>query len=336
MSNINQFELAGTELSWPIGIAAGMTNHPDIEVVARRFEDYVGLGVGEVVLGSWKLGEASGGNAHVRIENSKWDHLGGDEHVDTDEGISYNAKGLPGPGIEAGLERLPDFIELARSKDTEVSLSVSPHTQKPLEEVPELLNAAAKALSAGVLRVEFNLSCPNVPERPPFYLDSDSVRQFMIMTSSWRRSLRNRFGHPGLYAKFGPMGNTADEAMLRDTYWGHAGYGVFGGVVTSNTVPGQHEAIKVNDGKAGQGGPHFIDVGRQQLNYWTTGMPGTDVDTISALGVSSGREVAVRAINWNANLCQLASAVHWPGLVGEESAGAVVEKTKGQFVDIVS
>src|SRR5690606_25703345 len=123
---------AGAELSWPIGIAAGMTNHPDIEVVAPRFEDYLSTGVGEVVLGRWKLGEASGGNAHVQTADGKWDHLGGDEHVDTDAGISYNAKGLPGPGIDAGLERLPDLIELARSKGTEVSLSVSPHTQKPL------------------------------------------------------------------------------------------------------------------------------------------------------------------------------------------------------------
>jgi len=340
---LERFSLAGTELSWPIGSAAGMTNHPDIEVVARRFENIVALGLGEAVLGSVKLGPASGGNAHVQQPDGTWEHLGGDEYADAENGIGHNAKGLPGPGVNAVIERIDDFVGLARAKNVEISLSVSPHSQKPLEEIPELLEAGRKALLAGVLRVEFNLSCPNIPDRPPFFVDRDAVREFIMMVSDRKHLLLNRFGHPGIYAKFGPMGQAIDEAQLRGEYSLGMRKGIFGGVVTSNTVPGQgvilgsgENAIQVNGGKAGRSGPHFDEIGRDQLEKWLFSQVVTHKgEVVSVLGVSSGLEVARRML-LGADLCQLGSVIYWPELVGEESAGTVVEKIKREFVNAVS
>lgn len=343
MIEISRFELAGCELPWPIGIAAGVTNHPDVEVVARRLENYASLGVGEIVLGSLKLGEASGGNAHKRQGNGKWEYFGGDEYPELDKGIGHNSKGLPGPGVNAGLERMSDFIDLGRSKGVEVSLSVSPHTQNPLEEVPELVDAAEKALSQGVLRVEFNLSCPNIPGRPPFYMDTEAVQAFMIMAGERKDKLLNRFGHPGLYPKYGPMDDGFSESRLRSEHWIAVKNGIFGGVVTSNTVLGEgvilengENAIEVNNGRAGMGGPFFEEEGRNQLKKWVRSEVNTrGNEIVSALGVSTGEEVLTR-LRSKASICQLASVVYWPKLVGEESAGAVVEKIKGQFVDAVT
>lgn len=337
-------ELAGAELTWPFGTAAGMSNHPDIEVVARNFQGLVALGVGEAVLGSVKLGEVSGGNAHVQQLDGSWLHVGGDEAVEVEKGVGHNSKGLPGPGVDPVIARINDFIDLGRSKDTEVSLSVSPHTKNPLKEVPELLEAARKALLAGVLRVEFNLSCPNIPDRPAFYLDNEAVYDFTEMVAMKQDVLRNRFGHPGIYPKFGPMGRTFDEYRLRNNTLLTASQGVFGGIVTSNTIPGSgvlnkngENEITVNNGKAGQSGPFFEEYGRNQLAKWQFGtlLPSHHVERVSALGVSNGLEI-LRRLGEGATFCQLASVVYWPELVGKESAGDVVDMIKGQIVDTVS
>jgi|GEM_PF-2689214 dihydroorotate dehydrogenase len=342
MSEIPTFKLAGAELDWPIGTAAGMSNHPDIEVVARRFEGLVALGVGEAVLGSVKLGLASGGNAHVQQPDGSWDYLGGDEYVEVDKGIGHNSKGLPGPGVDSVLERIDDFIDLGRAKNTEVSLSISPHTQDPLSEIPELLEAARKALKAGVLRVEFNLSCPNVPERPAFYLDIEAVRKFITLVDDQKDSLRNRFNHPGVTPKFGPMGKiekAIDEGYLRGDVSLAMRKGIFGGTVTSNTILGEGvpkedggNEITVNNGKAGQSGPYFEEIGRNQLDRWLfSQVPTQRNEIISVLGISTGTEV-LRRLNLGASFCQLASVIYWPELAGGESAKAVVEKIRYQFI----
>lgn len=336
---IPSFRVAGTELTWPIGTAAGMSNHPDIEVVARRFEDLLALGLGESVLGSLKLGDPNGGNAHVKLPDGNWDYIGGDEYADIERGIGHNAKGLPGPGLDIGLSRFPDFVDLGRSKDVEVSLSVSPHTQNPLEEVPELLDAAEKALKMGALRVEFNLSCPNIPDRPAFYRDPESVRSFVQMTSAKSAKLRNRFDHPGVYAKFGPMSRNSDEISLQIYIWDAVNRGVFGGVVTSNTdlgdghiLPNGENAIRVNGGRAGRSGPFYEVEGRGQLDDWVWSRRRNNGDIINALGISTAQEV-IKRLQIGASLCQLASVIYWPKLIGEDSSEVVVEKIKRDFSD---
>ncbi len=341
----NGFRLAGAELSWPIGSAAGMTNHPDIEVVAQRAEEYLGYGLGFVTLGSFKLGEASGGNAHTEMLDGKWVHTGGDEYVDTSTGYGYNSKGLPGPGLDAVIERIDDFVDLARIKDTEITLSVSPHTSNPLEEVEELLQAVEIALKAGVLLVEFNLSCPNIPGRPPFYQDSESVTKFYQSVINAKSKFLNKNGHSGIYPKFGPMNQTPEENFLREVIWHGtlAQYGTFGGVITSNTVGGAEPkdingdpAIQVNGGKAGASGPALKEEGYRELSLWegvrrTCKLYENVGEIVSVLGVASGEEV-YRRLRLGAASCQLGSVLYWPEFVGEETTGAVVEKIKQQFI----
>lgn len=349
MSEIPSFSLAGTELNWPIGSAAGMTNHPDIDIVARRFEEYCGYGLGFVTLGSMKLGQASGGNAHINLPNGKWVHSGGDEAVDVDSGYGYNSKGLPGPGLDAVIDRIGDFVDLAKTKDTEITLSVSPNTNIPLEEIDELLRDAEIALDQGVLLVEFNLSCPNIPGKPAFYKDVEAVNSFYSKVIQYKSKFLNKHGHPAIYPKFGPMEQTPDEFQLRSSIWQGTTvkYGTFGGIISSNTVGGQQPRsldgellIQVNEGKAGASGPALKEEGWRQQALWE-GISRTfrsfenTGEIVSVLGIDSGQEV-FRRLRLGAASCQLASVLYWPELVGEETAGAVVEKIKKQFVDSVN
>ena len=334
------FELAGARLDWPIGSAAGMTNHPDIEVVKRRVEELASIGLPEVVVGSWKLGEPHGGNAHVQQADGSWTHEGGDEYSDVENGIGHNAKGLPGPGTRIGMYHLSSIVNIGRRADTEISLSLSPHTTEPLSEMPELLDHAERAFEVGVLRVELNLSCPNLPERPPFYLDSESVLEFVQQVVANSDRFRNRYGEPGLYPKFGPMGGSPENADLRRTLWEAGRYGNFGGFVTSNTVMGDGHiredgtnAITVNNGKAGRSGPFYRDVGHEQSRRWLHDRVGEyDGALVSALGITDGHEVH-RRITEGAALCQLGSALYWPQFADRESAKDVVSKIKSEFIE---
>lgn len=329
------FYLAGSEVSWPIGTAAGMTNHPDIRVVKKRFEDLVGLGVGEVVLGSWVLGAARGGNAYTQLPSGSWDYAGGDEYADVPASIGHNAKGLPGPGTDTGLDHLADFVEIGKARDTRVSLSLSPHSQEPLKEIPDLLEVARRALLGGVLRVEFNLSCPNIPDRPPFYLDFESMNRFIEIVRPWSHRLQNTHMHAGLYPKFGPMGNTPSEIALRNSMLGAVREKIFGGIVTSNTVLGMGKmktdgspVVTVNGGKAGQSGPYFKDVGMTQLSKWVgQSNPNQKSEIVSVLGIDSGKEVS-RRLAFGATFCQLGSAIYWPELVQAEQPKNMISTIK--------
>ncbi len=71
-----EFMLAGTEIDWPIGVGAGPTNHPDIEVVARRVAELSEIGVSFLPFGSWKLGEPHGGSAHTQLPDGSWMYKG--------------------------------------------------------------------------------------------------------------------------------------------------------------------------------------------------------------------------------------------------------------------
>lgn len=325
------FEVAGAELDWPIGSAAGMTNHPSVEGVAARFDTFTKAGLGFVVLGSWKLGEASGGNGYVQTETG-WQHRHVDEYVDLDGEAGYNAKGLPGPGTDAGMQALPDFIDLARSRDVETVLSLSPHTAEPLKELRELLEIGRKALKLGVLYVEVNLSCPNIPSRPPFYRDIESVVEFYQMVEAGA-PLINRYGHPGLYPKFGPR----TEA---DYFEGWRIPGI-GGLVTSNTLGNQEPAdeagrpaVGVNGGKAGMSGPALAWLGREQLAQ-ARAHEQPDQQIISVLGVSTGAEVK-RRLELGASAVQLGSVLYWPELIGCETPVEAVRQIKQEFVTAVA
>ncbi len=338
MQGIQGFELAGAELPWPIGSAAGMTNHPDIEAVAARFAGLTEAGLGFVVLGSWKLGEASGGNGYIKNDTG-WEHVGGDEYVDIETGAGFNAKGLPGPGTDTGIDRLPDLIDLGHSQGVEVALSLSPHTSEPLEELREILEVGRKALAAGVLYVEVNLSCPNVPGRPPFYQDIDAVGQFYEMVRSGA-PLPNRHGQPGIYPKYGP-GLTL--AQMRATMQMTIGSQSIGGRVTSNTLGNQQPmlpdgvtpAIQVNNGKAGESGPALTWLGREELLHARETqqiMPGASTEQlVSVLGVTTGREVK-RRLDLGASAVQLGSVLYWPELISCETQAETVEQIKVGFV----
>jgi dihydroorotate dehydrogenase len=193
--------------------------------------------------------------------------------------------------------------------------------------------------------VEFNLSCPNIPGRPPFYKDFDAVTSFLQRVCERKSALLNKNGHPGIYPKFGPMEQTPGEIELRRVIWQGTtrSYRDFGGVVTSNTQGNQHpktndgsDAIKVNGGKAGASGPAYREEGWRQLALWqgeaNTQRLGNTGQLISVLGIDSGKEVN-RRLRLGASACQLGSVLYWPQLVGRDSAGAVIETIKSEFAD---
>lgn len=322
------FELGGAQLDWPIGSAPGLTNHPDIEGVAARFDTLTSSGLCFVPLGSWKLGEPNGGNGFVWTGKG-WEHVNTDEYLDLETGAGYNAKGLPGPGTDVGMERLPDLIDLARSKGVETGISFSPHTQEPLKELAEFRELGRRALDAGVLYVEVNLSCPNVPNRPPFYQDPESVQAFYDMFKL-DEPLLNHFGRPGIYPKYGPRTD--------DNYVDVSPSSSIGGQVTSNTFGNQEPkspdgkpAISVNGGKAGMSGPALNWLGEEQLQLARENEhPSQEI--ISVLGVSTGADVK-RRLEMGATAVQLGSVLYWPELVGCETPAQVVSQIKRQFVE---
>lgn len=342
--DIGEFMVAGASLDWPMGTGAGLTNHPDMEVVARNIEYYCGLGLPEVVAGGYKLGDAHGGNGYVKLPSGLWEYIGGDEYPDEVNRAGYNAKGLPGPGLSAVVERASDLLEIANNKAVELSVNISPHTPEPLSEMDDLFDTAEKLLKAGFLRVEFNLSCPNIPDRPPFYLDTESVNRFVEIAGKWRDRTRNKNNLPGIYPKFGPMGTSLDEQELRKFIWQSSRYGTFGGVVTSNTLGGQEPkldsgepAILANGGKAGKSGPAMRDEGMRQLSLWLTARDSSvDGELVSSLGVLSGENILNRLATRNgkvgAAFCQLTSVLYWPGLVEHQDAQGVVNEFKNDIV----
>lgn len=325
------FELAGAELDWPIGSAAGLTNHPSIEVVASRLQDIASSGVSFAVAGSWTLGEARGGNAFEPTATG-WDYRGGDEYVDLATSAGYNAKGLPGPGTDAGMARLDDLIDLTRSRNVELALSLSPHSGEPLKELEEIMAVARAALRAGVLYVEINLSCPNVLDRPPFYRDVEGIAAFHDMVRRQDFFL-NRLGQPGIYPKYGPL----ERQEFSLIYWERVAS--FGGKVISNTLGNQEPmrpdgmpAVRVNNGKAGMSGPALRELGREQLALWAEDAEHAGgQELISVLGIGSGEEVKHR-IDKGAAAIQLASVLYWPALIDCSTAAEAVEKIKQQFV----
>jgi dihydroorotate dehydrogenase len=335
-----EFMIAGAQMDWPIGVGAGPTNHPDIEVVARRVDQFSSIGVSALTAGTWKLGDASGGNAHLFLPDGTWMHQGGDEYVDLVARAGHNSKGLPGPGVDGGLSRLGDLLEITESRKVRLGLSLSPHSGEPLAEFPELLAAAKKALKIGVYWVELNLSCPNIPDRPAFYKDLESVMRLMHMISNLKGgALVNRLGERALFPKFGPMDASVDDDSLRQGVIYYRNW--LGGVVTSNTIgnqepklPNGEPAILVNKGRAGMSGPACAEEGSRQLLLWNNARRGRDFSLISVLGVAAGDEVYQRLKN-GADAVQAVSAFYWPELVDQESAAAVADMLKEQFVDSV-
>lgn len=320
------FEFAGVQLDWPIGSAAGMTNHPTVEGVAARFDTLTASGLSVVTLGSWKLGGETGGNGYTK-SGPGWEHVHTDEYLDLAVGAGYNAKGLPGPGTDNGMLALPDLLDVARSRNVEVGLSLSPHTSEPLQELPEILEIGRKALEAGVLYVEVNLSCPNVPGRPPFYQDVEGLGAFFDMVAS-KPVMLNRHNRPGLYPKYGPR--TEADYFAQPTHWS------IGGQVTSNTLGNQEPldtegqpAIEVNGGKAGMSGPALTWLGEEQLqraiHHEFRGQ-----EIVSVLGVSTGEDVR-RRLDMGAKLVQLGSVLYWPKLIACETPAEVVQQIKDEF-----
>lgn len=327
-------KLAGEALKGPIGSAAGITNHPDIEFTARKLEELVDSEIDFATLGSWTVGNTNAGNAYRKTE-AEWVYDGGDEYIDIEAGEGYNAKSLPNAGTDIGMDRLGDLLDIAKSGNTELALSFSPHSGDPVEELKEIIPLASRALDEGILYVEINLSCPNLEGHPPFYLDSQRVNAFYEYLNS-QPLLLNKRDRPGLYLKYGPLnsdqlGNVAYPAKTRSV----------GGVVTSNTFGGQapldeHEnnVIKVNDGRAGKSGPALKDAGREQLDFWVGSLAeaGTSSEVISVLGVDSGEEVN-RRLSLGAAVVQLGSVLHWPELIGCDSAGDAVRQIKSELAD---
>ncbi len=336
------FELAGAEIGWPIGSAPGLSNHPDVEMTAARLDNLLTSGVSFAVAGSLTLGEARGGNGYIKTETG-WEYLGGDEYVDVAAGAGYNAKGLPNCGTDLGIASLDDFLDLARQRNVELALSFSPHSGRPLEELAEFIDLAGKALAKGVLYVEFNLSCPNVPDRPPFYKDIEGVLQFHQMLES-AKPLVNRHGALGAYEKYGPF---EPHEFKPDVHGGHVKN--LGGRVTSNTLGNQEPktetgepAVTVNNGKAGMSGPALKLLGREQLSYLAEVRANlrkigsvTVPELIRVLGVDSGQEVK-NSLDLGANAVQLGSVLYWPALVGCETPQEVVEQIKQEFMEVAA
>jgi dihydroorotate dehydrogenase len=305
-----------------------MTNHPTIDGVAARFDALTASGLPVVVLGSWKLGGESGGNGYTKTDTG-WEYIGGDEHVDLANGAGYNAKGLPGPGTDNGMPALHDLFVMARSRGVEMGVSFSPHTSDPLSEMPEILEHSRAALAAGALYVEINLSCPNVPGRPPFYLDDAGLVRFYDMVSRGP-ALLNRFGNPGLYPKYGPRTERDYLFQSQDKS--------FGGQVASNTLGNQepldsegNPAIRVNNGRAGMSGPALGQLGQEQLER-AIQHEATGQEIVSVLGVKSGHDVK-RRLDAGARLVQLGSILYWPQLVNCETQTEVVDRVKAEFTD---
>jgi dihydroorotate dehydrogenase len=230
------------------------------------------------------------------------------------------------------MRALPDLLDLAWSRGVEMGLSLSPHTANPLSELPEMLEHSQRALAAGVLYVEINLSCPNVPNRPAFYLDAEGLVHFYDMVAN-QPAMLNRHGNPGLYPKYGPRTEN-DYLFLPQNQ-------SFGGQVTSNTRGNQEPvddegkpAIKVNNGRAGMSGPALNELGQAQLEM-TARHESSSHEIVSALGASSGVDVK-RRLDAGARLVQLGTVLYWPQFVGCETQSEVVEQIKQEYVDALA
>ena len=286
-----EYAIAGVELESPLLNAAGSINGPNAEGLLREVDLLASTGIGAITVGSFTIPRQGGNEA--KYGSPTYYH-------DSVDGKTYNSMGLPNIGLEEALILAPAVVSRSHDKGKPIIFSgsptVSPESGSSIEQARRLVY---ELLQTGVDLVELNVSCPNVVtegggRKPIMGYDLESMAELVDLLAS-DVGEGQRVG-----VKLPPYVSDEEKLIIPDVAKILRAKNVFSFLVTANTIPNQTARnqdgtpiLTVPNGAGGMSGPATKEVGREQLKMWHEQM-GNRLDIVSALGVDSGQEVAVR------------------------------------------
>ncbi|MBI1857360.1 hypothetical protein HY003_04025 [Candidatus Saccharibacteria bacterium] len=286
-----EYAVAGVELDSPLLNAAGSINGPNAEGLLREVDLLASTGIGAITVGSFTIPRQEGNE--VKFGSPTY-------HYDAVEGKTYNSMGLPNIGLDEAVALAPDVVSRSHDKGKPVIYSGSP-TMSPEsgESVEQARRLVYEFLQTGVDLVELNVSCPNVVtegggRKPIMGYDLESMAELIDVLAS-EVGEGQRVG-----VKLPPYVTDEEKLLIPEVAKILRAKNVFSFLVTANTIPNQiarnqdgNPILSVPNGAGGMSGPATKEAGREQLQMWHEQM-GDRLDIVSALGVDSGQEVAVR------------------------------------------
>lgn len=316
-----EYYLAGRELESPFFNAAGLINHPDIEVMKREARRLAATGVGAIQYGSITIPKSLG-NEHKFGAPT--------DYYDRQTGRMANAKGLPNPGREEVLANIDELVDIAHKNQKLAIISVSP-TVYDMDSVEQAVHLAEDFLETKADFVEINVACPNIVTdgdgRKPIMGYDPEIMQRLI------NELDKRIGRSfRLILKTANHLTPEQKRIVPDLGRLLIASQVFVAVEVPNTEPGYvlpgpdgRPALSVPGGAGGLSGPVTRQNGREQLELWDDEIGGF-IDIISTQGINSGHELAWRL--GHGAVAGSSVSMFWNAT---ESWGSLVDRTLGEL-----
>lgn len=309
----------------PLLSAAGALNSFNPEAIKREASLFCRTALGGITFGSFTI-PPQPGNEHL---------YGGSMYWDDGEGRTFNAMGLPNPGIEAACDLAPELTAMAEEAGKlavfSCSPAVGPHLGNSVEQAVEMIS---KLMATPAPAIELNVSCPNLvndetgQRKPIMGYDLASMGQLVAELTEAGLAGSGRLG-----LKLPPYLTEGQQRLIPKIAALLKKSDVFGFIVVSNTIPDQipldkdgEKLFRLPGGMGGLSGPAAAQAGREQLALWKQHFDGP---IISALGVHSGQEMAAR-------LDMGAAAVAGVSFLWNETRGPAegVNRLLGEFVEL--
>jgi dihydroorotate dehydrogenase len=282
-----EYALAGRALETPLVNAAGSISGVNSESICSEVRTLSRTAIGAITVGSFTVEERAGNEAEYG--SPVYWH-------DSEDGFTHNALGLPNIGLTAAKRLLPDLVSIAHDYGKPLIASVSPALSGDgMDNTAQLRLLVEELLPTGVDLIEINTSCPNVIGRdgvvkPIMGHDTDAMDALVKSLPAWVGSSDGRIGIK-VPPYCGPK--TAIISHLSSQL---AACPEVGFVTVCNTLPNTspYSFLSTPPNVGGISGPVTKYVGRTQLEMWRNALPPDAIDIISALGIDSGRELAIR------------------------------------------
>jgi len=288
-----EYTLAGKSLETPFVNAAGSINGASAEDILRQVSLLSNTAIGAITVGSFTVPEQAGNEVA---------YGGTVYYFDEKTGATYNSMGLPNIGLAAAKTVMPEIIKRAHDGGKPVIASVSPTqaSKKIGDTFEQTIRLVYEMQLAGADLIEVNTSCPNVvteegARKPILGYDLEGMTELVSRLAPWTGVQDSTVG-----VKLPPYLTKEERQITPGLARLFKESGVFGFLVTANTIPDQaplddrgEYILAVPGGSGGMSGPATRYIGREQLGMWRT-LVGNSLDIMSTLGVDGGKEMAVR------------------------------------------
>ncbi len=288
-----EYTLAGFELETPLVNAAGSVSGMNLEQILRDVNTLRRTAIGAITAGSFTIPEQAGNEAE----------FGGPVYYhDPKTGATYNAMGLPNTGLVVAQELLPEIVAMAHENDKPVIASVVTTLPSPTigGDVEQLVTLVRGLQASGVDMIEVNPGSPNTVlknggRKPSLGHDLAGMERLVAELEPLAGPARPKLGF-----KLPPYLTEQQKAMVPDLARLFRARRIFDFLVVCNSIPNQRPLdengrpiLAVPGGLGGMSGPATKQTGREQLQMWKP-LVGDAIDIVSALGVESGKEMAIR------------------------------------------